>query len=35
MKQILEEIDLFGHHFNFSVFNKSEHRTYVGGYFLY
>ena len=31
MKQILEEIDLFGHHFNFSVFNKSEHRTYVGG----
>ena len=31
MKQILEEIDLFGHHFNFSVFNKKEHRTSIGG----
>ena len=31
MKKILEGIDIFGHHFNFSVFNKKEHRTSIGG----
>ena len=31
MKNFLEEIDIFGHDFNFSVFNKKQHRTYVGG----
>ena len=31
MKNFLQGIDLFGVYFNFTIFNKDTHRTYIGG----
>ena len=31
MENLLTRLDMFGHIFNFTVFNKRTHRTYVGG----
>ena len=31
MKNFLEAIDIFGIYFNFTVFNKDKHRTFIGG----
>ena len=31
MEKFLQKIDIFGHYFNFTIFNKVTHRTYVGG----